>query len=168
MRICEYAMQCIPTPLAWYAHQMPPFFQQVSVAATLFLEIPVPFLVLSPFKILRKAGAYGQLLLQVREEREREGGGRERESSCENVERPAPLSSYECCVLCVCVCVCVPSLCILTHCTMLPPFPSSSLISSPLSPLLQVLICLSGNYNFFNALTMVLALALLDDGKGLA
>ena len=73
----------------------------------------------------------------TRRERERGGGegrgGRERESSCENVERPAPLSSYECCVLCVCVCVCVPSLCILTHCTMLPPFSSSSLISSPLS-----------------------------------
>ena len=47
----------------------------------------------------------------TRRERERgaggEGGGGERESSCENVERPAPLSSYECCVLCVCVYVCM-------------------------------------------------------------
>eukprot|EP00945_MAST-04E_sp_MAST-4E-sp1_P006288 g6288.t1 len=86
----HYATQCIPTPLAWYAHQLPPFVQQVSVAACLVIEIPLSVLLLAPVRQLRAYASVGQIFLQV-------------------------------------------------------------------------LIFLTGNYNFFNFLTMILALTCLDD-----
>jgi hypothetical protein len=42
----HFATQCLPTPLAWFAHQMHPLLLQVGVAVTFVVEIPVPFLVL--------------------------------------------------------------------------------------------------------------------------
>ncbi len=86
----HYATQCIPTPLAWVAHQLPPLVQQVSVAACLVIEIPLAFVALAPFRTARAWGAAAQIFLQV-------------------------------------------------------------------------LIMLTGNYNFFNALTCVLCVPLLDD-----
>jgi hypothetical protein len=83
-------MQCIPTPLAWYAHQLPEWFQKLSVVGTYFVEIPIPFLFFAPAKSLRIAAFYIQIFFQ---------------------------------------------LCII----------------------------LTGNYNFFNLLTCVLCLSLLDD-----
>eukprot|EP00750_Incisomonas_marina_P027447 INCI6192.7.p1 GENE.INCI6192.7~~INCI6192.7.p1 ORF type:complete len:707 (+),score=82.87 INCI6192.7:250-2370(+) len=87
----HYATQCIATPLAWYAHQLPPVVQQLSVAATYFIEIPLTLLILSPFRQQRHFAAAGQILLQI-------------------------------------------------------------------------LIILTGNYNFFNDLTIVLCFSLVDDG----
>uniref|UniRef100_A0A8C5BXL2 Lipase maturation factor n=1 Tax=Gadus morhua TaxID=8049 RepID=A0A8C5BXL2_GADMO len=86
----HYETQCIPTSLAWFAHQLPVWWQKLSVVGTFVIEIPVPFLFFSPLRRLRLGAFYLQLLLQV-------------------------------------------------------------------------LIILSGNYNFFNLLTLALCLSLLDD-----
>ncbi|TRY58628.1 hypothetical protein DNTS_024780 [Danionella cerebrum] len=86
----HYETQCIPTPLAWFAHQLPVWFQKLSVVATFLIEIAVPFLFFSPIRRHRLVAFYLQMLLQV-------------------------------------------------------------------------LIILSGNYNFFNILTITLCLSLLDD-----
>ena len=61
----HYATQCIPMPLAWYAHQIHPFFHQVSVATCLVIEIPLAFLIMAPFRQLRAYAGISQLLLQL-------------------------------------------------------------------------------------------------------
>ncbi|XP_063960788.1 lipase maturation factor 2-like [Lytechinus pictus] len=86
----HYESQCIATPLAWYAHQLPEWLQKLSVVATYFIEIALPFLFFAPFRRLKLFAFYGQMLLQE-------------------------------------------------------------------------LIILTGNYNFFNLLTMALCISLLDD-----
>ncbi|KAM9352549.1 lipase maturation factor 2a [Symphorus nematophorus] len=86
----HYETQCIPTPLAWFAHQLPVWWQKLSVMGTFVIEIAAPLLFFSPLRRLR----LGVFHMQV---------------------------------------------------------------------LLQVLIILTGNYNFFNLLTLALSLSLLDD-----
>ncbi|GAA6225474.1 lipase maturation factor 2 [Lates japonicus] len=86
----HYETQCIPTPLAWFAHQLPVWWQKLSVVGTFVIEIAAPFLFFSPLRRLRLGAFYLQVLLQV-------------------------------------------------------------------------LIILSGNYNFFNLLTITLCVSLLDD-----
>ncbi|XP_070828232.1 lipase maturation factor 2a [Chaetodon trifascialis] len=86
----HYETQCIPTPLAWFAHQLPVWWQKLSVMGTFVIEIAVPLLFFSPLRRLRLFAFYLQVLLQV-------------------------------------------------------------------------LIILTGNYNFFNLLTLTLCLSLLDD-----
>ncbi|XP_035011838.2 lipase maturation factor 2a [Hippoglossus stenolepis] len=86
----HYETQCIPTPLAWFAHHLPMWWQKFSVVGTFVIEIAVPFLFFSPLRRLRLGSFYLQVLLQA-------------------------------------------------------------------------LIILSGNYNFFNLLTLALSLSLLDD-----
>uniref|UniRef100_A0A672IK43 Lipase maturation factor n=1 Tax=Salarias fasciatus TaxID=181472 RepID=A0A672IK43_SALFA len=86
----HYETQCIPTPLAWFAHQLPVWWQKLSVVGTFVIEIAAPFLFFSPLRRLRLGAFYLQVLLQL-------------------------------------------------------------------------LIILSGNYNFFNLLTLTLCLSLLDD-----
>ncbi|KAM9582383.1 lipase maturation factor 2 isoform 2-T2 [Guaruba guarouba] len=86
----HYETQCIPTPAAWFAHQLPVWFQKLSVVATYVIEVAVPVLFFAPIRRLRLFSFYSQVLLQV-------------------------------------------------------------------------LIILTGNYNFFNMLTIVLAFSLLDE-----
>uniref|UniRef100_K7F4K2 Lipase maturation factor n=1 Tax=Pelodiscus sinensis TaxID=13735 RepID=K7F4K2_PELSI len=86
----HYETQCIPTPAAWFAHQLPVWFQKLSVVATYVIEIAVPLLFFSPIRRLRLFAFYCQVLLQL-------------------------------------------------------------------------LIIITGNYNFFNLLTIVLCFSLLDD-----
>uniref|UniRef100_A0A8C8S9E1 Lipase maturation factor n=1 Tax=Pelusios castaneus TaxID=367368 RepID=A0A8C8S9E1_9SAUR len=86
----HYETQCIPTPAAWFAHQLPVWFQKFSVVATYVIEIAMPLLFFSPIRRLRLFTFYCQVLLQV-------------------------------------------------------------------------LIIITGNYNFFNLLTIVLCFSLLDD-----
>ncbi|KAG8012615.1 Lipase maturation factor 2 [Nibea albiflora] len=86
----HYETQCIPTWLAWFAHQLPVWWQKLSVMATFVIEIAGPLLFFSPLRRLRLGAFYMQVLLQV-------------------------------------------------------------------------LIILTGNYNFFNLLTVALCLSLLDD-----
>ncbi|KAG5846076.1 hypothetical protein ANANG_G00145890 [Anguilla anguilla] len=61
----HYETQCIPTPLAWYAHQLPVWLQKLSVVGTFVIEIAVPFLFFSPVRCLRLGAFYLQVLLQV-------------------------------------------------------------------------------------------------------
>ncbi|XP_062435275.1 lipase maturation factor 2 [Rhea pennata] len=86
----HYETQCIPMPVAWFAHQLPVWVQKFSVVATYIIEIAIPLLFFAPIRRLRLFAFYSQVLLQV-------------------------------------------------------------------------LIILTGNYNFFNALTIVLAFSLLDE-----
>jgi len=51
----HYETQPIPTPLAWYAHQMPVWFQKASTLATFGIELVVPFVIVGPRR-LRWAG----------------------------------------------------------------------------------------------------------------
>jgi predicted DCC family thiol-disulfide oxidoreductase YuxK len=86
----HYITQPLPTPLAWYMHQLPAWFQSFSTGVVFFIELAVPFLIFAP-RCWRFFGA-GWILF------------------------------------------------------------------------LQVLILLTGNYTFFNLLTMALCLFLFDDG----
>mmetsp|Transcript_35785 Transcript_35785/g.113037 ORF Transcript_35785/g.113037 Transcript_35785/m.113037 type:complete len:465 (-) Transcript_35785:1825-3219(-) len=62
----HFATQCLPTPLAWTAHTLTPApLKAFGVAATLWLEGPAVFLLILPFRDLRVAGAYMQIVLQV-------------------------------------------------------------------------------------------------------
>ncbi|XP_072551425.1 lipase maturation factor 2a [Salminus brasiliensis] len=61
----HYETQCIPTSLAWFAHQLPVWFQKLSVVGTYVIEIPAPFLFLSPIRRHRLVAFYMQVLLQV-------------------------------------------------------------------------------------------------------
>ena len=61
----HFATQCLPTPLAWFAHQLPPLVLRASVAATLVLEIPLSFFLLSPFRRARRIGAGMQMAFQL-------------------------------------------------------------------------------------------------------
>ncbi|CAF2311354.1 unnamed protein product [Rotaria sp. Silwood2] len=86
----HYQSQCIPTPLAYYAHHVPVWLHKLSTALVYMLMSGTGILFFSPFRIHR-------------------------------------------------------------------------LIAFNLQIFLQILIALTGNYNFFNLLTLVLCLGLIDD-----
>ncbi|XP_055935289.1 lipase maturation factor 2-like [Argiope bruennichi] len=86
----HFESQCIPTPLAWYAHHLPKWFLKLGVVGTFIIEIPIPFLFFAPVRSLRLFSFYSQVFFQI-------------------------------------------------------------------------LIILTGNYNFFNLLTIVMCLSLVDD-----
>jgi len=60
----HYETQPLPTPLAWYAHQLPLWFQKSSAAAMFFIELAVPWLIFSPRR-LRFLAALVIVFLQV-------------------------------------------------------------------------------------------------------
>jgi predicted DCC family thiol-disulfide oxidoreductase YuxK len=60
----HYWTQPIPTPVAWYAAQLPAWFQKASVGAVFFLELAIPFLVLAPRR-LRRTGAVVIIVFQL-------------------------------------------------------------------------------------------------------
>ena len=47
----HYETQPIPNPVAFYAHHLPAAFNKVSTAATLAIELVVPFLILAPRRL---------------------------------------------------------------------------------------------------------------------
>ena len=53
--------QCIPTPLAWWAHQLPDWFLKLGVVATFIYEIPVPLMFFSPVRSQRVFAFYTQV-----------------------------------------------------------------------------------------------------------
>jgi hypothetical protein len=61
----HFATQCIPTPLAWFAHQMPPFLLRLGVAVTLLIEIPLAIMLVAPLRSFRRVGVSYQVLLQI-------------------------------------------------------------------------------------------------------
>lgn len=61
----HFATQCLPGPLAWYAHQLPPFLLRLSVAMTFLIEIHGAFLLIFWKGSLRRVGAWMQIFLQI-------------------------------------------------------------------------------------------------------
>ena len=61
----HFATQCLPSPLAWFAHQLHPLIQRFGVAMTLLIEIQGAFLLIAPIHEFRKIGAILQILLQI-------------------------------------------------------------------------------------------------------
>jgi len=60
----HYETQPLPTPLAWYAHHLPEWFQQLSVLSMFGIELVLPWLVFMPRR-LRFVAAWGFLILQI-------------------------------------------------------------------------------------------------------
>ena len=61
----HYATQCIPTPVAYYLHNLPALFHETETAATLLIEGPLVFAILIPWAPVRRAAAIVQIALQV-------------------------------------------------------------------------------------------------------
>src|SRR5207248_2577040 len=59
----HFLTQPLPTPLAWYAAQLPPSVLKIATGSMLLLELVLPFLIFSPRR-LRFFAAFGILLLQ--------------------------------------------------------------------------------------------------------
>jgi hypothetical protein len=53
----HYETQPLPTPLAWYMHQLPAGFQKLSVAAVFCIELGAPLLILAPRRLRFLAAA---------------------------------------------------------------------------------------------------------------
>ncbi len=87
--VFHYYTQPLPTPIAWYMHQLPLWFQKISVGFMYFVELIVPFFIFAP----RRLGFFAGIMIIV----------------------------------------------------------------------LQLFIALTGNYTFFNILTIALCLLLFDD-----
>jgi lipase maturation factor 1 len=60
----HYETQPLPTPLAWYMHQLPLAFQKASTAFTFVVELAVPFLFFAP-QPWRRWGAWLATALQL-------------------------------------------------------------------------------------------------------
>jgi hypothetical protein len=60
----HYETQPLPTPLAWYAHQLPSMAQRISVAGVFVIELAVPFLIFTTRK-LRRVAAVSFIGLQL-------------------------------------------------------------------------------------------------------
>jgi predicted DCC family thiol-disulfide oxidoreductase YuxK len=60
----HYMTQPLPTPIAWYMHQLPPGLQRFSTGAVLFIELFIPFLIFGP-RPWRLMGAFFLLGLQA-------------------------------------------------------------------------------------------------------
>ena len=61
----HFATQCLPGPFAWHAHQMHPFLLRLSVALTLWIEIPASLLLIGFTDNQRRVGATLQACLQL-------------------------------------------------------------------------------------------------------
>ena len=59
----HFQTQPLPTPLAWYAHHLPRGVLKASTAATLIIELGLPFLIFCPRR-LRFVAAFGIWLLE--------------------------------------------------------------------------------------------------------
>ncbi len=60
----HYETQPLPSWIGWYAHQLPEWFQRVSVANMYVIEIALPLLIFAPRRV-RHVAAAGLILLQV-------------------------------------------------------------------------------------------------------
>ena len=60
----HYWTQPLPTPIAWYAAQLPEWFQRVSVEVVFTMELAVPFLIFAPRR-LRHFGAMVMICFEI-------------------------------------------------------------------------------------------------------
>jgi hypothetical protein len=61
----HYETQPLPTPLAWYVHQLPVWVHKVATAQMFAVELLVPFLIFVPRRRVRMAAALALASLQV-------------------------------------------------------------------------------------------------------
>jgi len=61
----HFATQCLPTPLAHFAHGLPTALLRVAVASTLVIEIPLTAMLIMPQYRIRRVGAVLQIVLQI-------------------------------------------------------------------------------------------------------
>ena len=59
----HYETQPLPSPLAWYAHQLPDWFHRICVGGVFFIELVIPFLIFLP-RNPRLFAAWSFILLQ--------------------------------------------------------------------------------------------------------
>ena len=60
----HYQTQPLPTPLAWYVHLLPSWFDRLCVAGTFVVELAAPFLIFAPRRP-RNVAALGFVLLEL-------------------------------------------------------------------------------------------------------
>lgn len=61
----HYETQPLPTPLGWYAHQLPVWFHRASCALMFVIELVVPFFFFAPWRRVRHAAALATLALMA-------------------------------------------------------------------------------------------------------
>ncbi|XP_076628349.1 lipase maturation factor 2 [Colletes latitarsis] len=61
----HFESQCIPTPLAWYAHHLPTWFLRFTTVIVNITELVVPFLFFFPNRKVRITAFYIQMFLQI-------------------------------------------------------------------------------------------------------
>ncbi|XP_046465996.1 lipase maturation factor 2 [Neodiprion pinetum] len=61
----HFESQCIPTPLAWYAHHLPAWFLRLTTVGANVFELAIPFLFFFPNRKVRITSFYLQVFLQV-------------------------------------------------------------------------------------------------------
>jgi hypothetical protein len=61
----HYETQCLPTPISWFFHQLPKFFQRFSVAMTYYILILTPPLFFVPIRSCRIYAGLMQIFMQV-------------------------------------------------------------------------------------------------------
>ncbi|EFN87863.1 lipase maturation factor 2 [Harpegnathos saltator] len=61
----HFESQCIPTPLAWYAHHLPAWYLRLATVFANVIELAVPFLFFFPDIKVRKVAFYAQVFLQI-------------------------------------------------------------------------------------------------------
>lgn len=61
----HFETQCLPTPLAYYAHQLPSWLLKLGVVGTYYIEILVPFAFFAPFAILKRFSFWLQVIFQL-------------------------------------------------------------------------------------------------------
>ncbi len=59
----HYETQPLPTPLGWYAHQLPAWFHRASCVAMFVIELAAPFLFFVPWRRVRHAAALATIAL---------------------------------------------------------------------------------------------------------
>jgi lipase maturation factor 1 len=60
----HYQTQPIPTPFAWYAQQLPVWYQKLSCLGVFVIELGVPFLIFAPRRV-RRSAAWCLIALQL-------------------------------------------------------------------------------------------------------
>ncbi|KZC09035.1 PREDICTED: lipase maturation factor 2-like [Dufourea novaeangliae] len=61
----HFESQCIPTPLAWYAHHLPAWFLRCTTVLVNIFELVIPFLFFFPNRKVRITAFYTQMFLQI-------------------------------------------------------------------------------------------------------
>jgi len=61
----HFETQPLPTPFAWYAHQLPGWLLRIACAIMFFIELVVPWLYFAPWRRIRHAAAWAIIALML-------------------------------------------------------------------------------------------------------